>query len=59
MGSLLNGRRIAVVGGSAGIGLATARLAVDPRLSHVEELRRALPDGQTEFVARFWYLPQS
>jgi hypothetical protein len=33
--------------------------SVDPRLSHVEELRRERPDGQTEFVTRFWYRPQS
>lgn len=29
--------------------------SVDPALSHVEELRRELPDGTTEFVTRFWY----
>lgn len=32
---------------------------VDPRLSHVDELWRERPDGTTEFVARFWYLPKS
>jgi hypothetical protein len=33
--------------------------SVDPQLSHVEELWRERPDGRTEFVARFWYLPKS
>jgi hypothetical protein len=33
--------------------------SVDPRLSHVEELWRERPDGRTEFVARFWYRPES
>jgi hypothetical protein len=33
--------------------------SVDPQLSHVEELWRERPDGKTEFVARFWYLPKS
>jgi hypothetical protein len=32
--------------------------SVDPQLSHVEELWRERLDGQTEFVARFWYLPK-
>jgi hypothetical protein len=33
--------------------------SVDPQLSYVEELWRERPDGKTEFVARFWYLPKS
>jgi hypothetical protein len=33
--------------------------AVDPQLSGVDELWRTRPDGATEFVARFWYLPQT
>ena len=32
--------------------------SIDPQLSHVDELRRKRPDGTTEFVARFWYLPE-
>lgn len=31
--------------------------AVDPTLSHVEELSRQRPDGRTEFVHRFWFRP--
>ncbi len=31
---------------------------VDPRLSHVEEFRRERPDGEQEFVVRFWYSPE-
>jgi len=30
----------------------------DPLLSHVEEMVRERLDGTTEFVHRFWYLPQ-
>jgi hypothetical protein len=33
--------------------------SVDPQLSHVQELWRERPDGETEFVARFWYRPKS
>ena len=39
-------------------GLIDGYHEADPSLSYVEELVRERPNGNLEFVHRFWYLPK-
>lgn len=40
-------------------GVVDGYMAIDPKLTRVEELHRGRPDGRVEFVHRFWYTRQA